>query len=91
MTRHRDAGREYAGSGGEAVQANRRLRTLAILLAASCVLLGVILLRLAGAEPPRPTRSIPTTKYFLHRFVDDLHSRRRATVEEHWTRSLRFL
>ena len=59
MTRHRDAGREYAGIWGEAVQANRRLRTLAILLAASCVLLGVILLRLAGAEPPRPTRSIP--------------------------------
>ncbi len=33
----------------------------------------------------------PTTKYFLNRFVDDFHSRRRATVEEQWTRSLRFL
>ena len=33
----------------------------------------------------------PTTKYFLNRFVADFHSRRRATVEEHWTRSLRFL
>ncbi len=33
----------------------------------------------------------PTTKFFLHRFVDDFYSRRRATVEEHWTRSLRFL
>ena len=33
----------------------------------------------------------PTTKYFLNRFVHDFHSRRRATVEEHWTRSLRFL
>ena len=33
----------------------------------------------------------PTTKYFLNRFIDDFHSRRRATVEEHWTRSLRFL
>ena len=41
--------------------------------------------------PPRPIRSIPTTKYFLNRFVNDFHSRRRATVEEHWTRSLRFL
>ena len=33
----------------------------------------------------------PTTKYFLNRFVYDFHSRRRATVEEQWTRSLRFL
>ena len=33
----------------------------------------------------------PTTKYFLNRFIDDFHSRRRVTVEEQWTRSLRFL
>ncbi len=33
----------------------------------------------------------PTTKYFLNRFVHDFHSRRRGTVEEQWTRSLRFL
>ena len=33
----------------------------------------------------------PTTKYFLNRFISDFYSRRRATVEEHWTRSLRFL
>ena len=33
----------------------------------------------------------PTTKYFLNRFIADFYSRRRATVEEHWTRSLRFL
>ncbi len=33
----------------------------------------------------------PTTKYFLNRFIDDFYSRRRATVEEQWTRSLRFL
>ena len=114
MKRDRDAGREYAEIWGEAVHANRRLRTLAILLAASCVLLAVILLRIAGAEPPRPivvrvdevgraealayeaaTAQAdpldPTTKYFLHRFVGDFHSRRRATVEEQWTRSLRFL
>ena len=85
-----------------------------MLLAASCVLGVVVLLRIAGAEPPRPivvrvdevgraealayeaaTAQAdpldPTTKYFLNRFVDDFHSRRRATVEEHWTRSLRFL
>ena len=33
----------------------------------------------------------PTTKYFLNRFIADFHSRRRATVEEQWARSLRFL
>jgi len=33
----------------------------------------------------------PTTKYFLNRFIHDFHSRRRATVHDHWTRSLRFL
>ena len=33
----------------------------------------------------------PTTKYFLNRFIADFYSRRRATVEEQWTRSLRFL
>ena len=33
----------------------------------------------------------PTTKYFLNRFIHDFYSRRQATVEEHWSRSLRFL
>ena len=33
----------------------------------------------------------PTTKYFLHRFIVDHYSRRAATVQDHWTRSLRFL
>ena len=33
----------------------------------------------------------PTTKYFLNRFIHDFYSRWRATVEEHWSRSLRFL
>ena len=33
----------------------------------------------------------PTTKYFLNRFIADFHSGRRATVEEQWARSLRFL
>ena len=114
MKRDRDAGREYAEIWGEAVQANRKLRTILILLAASCVLGVLVLLRITGAEPPRPivvrvdevgraealayeaaTAQAdpldPTTKYFLHRFVHDFHSRRRATVEEQWTRSLRFL
>ncbi|MCY3706204.1 MAG: VirB8/TrbF family protein [Gammaproteobacteria bacterium] len=109
-----DAGREYAEIWGEAVQANRKLRTILIFLSASCVLGVFVLLRLAGTEPPKPivvrvdevgraeamayeaaTAQAdpldPTTKYFLNRFVADFHSRRRATVEEHWTRSLRFL
>ena len=32
-----------------------------------------------------------SAKFFLNRFIADFYSRRRATVEEHWTRSLRFL
>ena len=114
MKRDRDAGREYAEIWGEAVQANRKLRTILIFLSASIVLGVFVLFRLAGGEPPRPivvrvdevgraealayeaaTAQAdpldPTTKYFLNRFVHDFHSRRRATVQEHWTRSLRFL
>ncbi len=114
MNRDRDAGREYAEIWGEAVQANRKLRTILVFLSASIVLGVFVLLRIAGAEPPKPivvrvdevgraealayeaaTAQAdpldPTTKYFLNRFVHDFHSRRRATVEEHWTRSLRFL
>ena len=33
----------------------------------------------------------PTTKYFLNRFIHDFYSRRRATVQENWSRSRRFL
>ena len=33
----------------------------------------------------------PTTKYFLNRWIDDYYSRRGATVETAWPRSLRFL
>ena len=109
-----NTGREYAEIWGEAVQANRKLRTILVFLSASIVLGVFVLLRIAGAEPPKPivvrvdevgraealayeaaTAQAdpldPTTKYFLNRFVHDFHSRRRATVEEHWTRSLRFL
>ena len=49
-----DAGREYAEIWGEAVQANRKLRTILIFLSASCVRGVFVLLRLAGAEPPKP-------------------------------------
>ncbi len=114
MKRDRDAGREYAEIWGEAVQANRKLRRIVVLLAASIVLGVLVLVRIAGTEPPKPivirvdevgraealayeaaTAQAdpldPTTKYFLNRFVHDFHSRRRATVQEHWTRSLRFL
>ena len=114
MKRDKDAGREYAEIWGEAVQANRKLRTILIFLSASCVLGVLVLLRIAGAEPPKPivvrvdevgraealayeaaTAQAdpldPTTKYFLNRFVNDFHSRRRVTAQEQWTRSLRFL
>ena len=114
MNREHDAGREYAEIWGETVEANRKLRTLAMILAAACLALGVLLLRVATVEPPRPivvrvdevgrAEAVayeaataqadpldPTTKYFLNRFISDFYSRRRATVEEHWTRSLRFL
>ena len=33
----------------------------------------------------------PTTKYFLHQWLSDFYSRRAATVEVNWARSLRFL
>ena len=114
MNREHDAGREYAEIWGETVEANRKLRTLATILAAACLALGVLLLRVATVEPPRPivvrvdevgrAEAVayeaataqadpldPTTKYFLNRFIADFYSRRQATVEEHWTRSLRFL
>ena len=114
MNRERDAGREYAEIWGETVQANRKLRTLAMILGGACLALAVLLLRVATVEPPRPivvrvdevgrAEAVayeaataqadpldPTTKYFLNRFIGDFYSRRRATVEEHWTRSLRFL
>ena len=114
MNREHDAGREYAEIWGETVEANRKLRTLATILAAACLALGVLLLRVATVEPPRPivvrvdevgrAEAVayeaataqadpldPTTKYFLNRFISDFYSRRQATVEEHWTRSLRFL
>ena len=54
MNREHDAGREYAEIWGETVEANRKLRTLATILAAACLALGVLLLRIATVEPPRP-------------------------------------
>ena len=33
----------------------------------------------------------PTTKYFLNRFLHDHFGRRRATAQQYWPRSLRFL
>ena len=105
MTAEPDAGREYAEVWGEPVDTNRKLRTLAVVLSGVCVALAgpprPIVVRVdevgraeavaceaatAGADPLDPT-----TKYFLDRFVADHCSRRRATVEEQWTRSLRFL
>ena len=52
----------------------------------------------AGPKPwpmrrsrPRPIRATPTTKYFLNRFLHDHFGRRRATAQQYWPRSLRFL
>ena len=112
MNREHDAGREYAEIWGKTVEANRKLRTLAMILGGACLALAVLLLRVATVEPSRPivvrvdevgrAEAVayeaataqadpldPTTKYFLNRFIADFYSRRRATVEEHWTRSLR--
>ena len=54
MNRECDAGREYAEISGETVEANRKLRTLAIVLAGGCLALAVLLLRIVTVEPPRP-------------------------------------
>ena len=52
--RDKGAGREYAEIWGEAVRANRKLRTILIFLSASMVLGVMVLLRIAGTEPPKP-------------------------------------
>ena len=54
MKRQRDAGREYAEIWGEAVEANRKLRTLATILGGACLALTLVLLRVATAEPTGP-------------------------------------
>ena len=109
-----DAGAEYADIWGEAVHSNRHLRVLSVGLGGVCLLLVVVIIQIAGVDPPRPIvvrvdevgraeavayEAIqaqadpldPTTKYFLNRFIYDFYSRRRATAEENWSRSLRFL
>ena len=110
----KDAGAEYAEIWGEAIHANRHLRTITVGLGLAVLLLIVVVIRIASVDPPRPivvrvdeigrAEAVaydvmeaqadpldPTTKYFLNRFVYDFYSRRRATVEENWSRSLRFL
>ena len=110
----KDAGREYAEIWGEAIHANRHLRTITAGLGIAVILLIIVVIRIASVDPPRPivvrvdeigrAEAVaydvmeaqadpldPTTKYFLNRFVYDFYSRRRATVEENWSRSLRFL
>ena len=41
-------------SGARPSRRTRKLRTLATILAAACLALGVLLLRVATVEPPRP-------------------------------------
>ena len=97
-----ETGKTYAEIWGEAIHSNRHLRVLSMGLAGLCLLLVVIIIRLSSVEAPRPIvvrvdevgradPLDPTTKYFLNRFIDDYYSRRRATVEQAWARSLRFL
>ena len=110
----KDTGKQYAEIWGEAIHSNRHLRVLSIVLGSVSLLLVIVIIRLAGVEPPRPivvrvdevgrAEALaydtveakadpldPTTKYFLNRFIHDYYSRQQATVEEHWSRSLRFL
>ena len=110
----KDTGKQYAEIWGEAIHSNRHLRVLSIVLGGVSLLLVIVIIRLAGVEPPRPivvrvdevgrAEALaydtveakadpldPTTKYFLNRFIHDYYSRQQATVEEHWSRSLRFL
>ena len=50
-----DAGAEYAEIWGEAIHSNRHLRVLSIGLAGLCLLLVVVVIRLASVELPVPS------------------------------------
>ena len=82
MKRRRDAGREYAEIWGEAVVANRKLRTLAPILGGACLALTLVLLRIHPA-PEAPHRT--TADFDLVRLRDG-----RETVRERWSLTLRF-
>ena len=108
------AAREFTEIWGEQLHAARHLRVITGVLAVGLVLLGVALVRVAWAPPPKPiivrvdevgrAEAVsyaameaqadpldPTTGYFLHRFIVDHYGRRRGSVQDYWTRSLRFL
>ncbi len=101
-----DAGREYAEIWGETIHSNRHLRVFSIVLGVLLLFVTIAVVRLSSVEPPRPIvvrvdevgraeaqadPRDPTTKYFLNRFLHDHFGRRRATAQEYWPRSLRFL
>ena len=95
----KDAGGEYAEIWGESIHTNRHLRTITVGLGIAVILLIVVRVDEIGRAEAvaydvmeaQADPLDPTTKYFLNRFVYDFYSRRRATVEENWSRSLRFL
>ena len=97
-----DAGREYAEIWGETIHSNRHLRVFSIVLGVLLLFVTIAVVRLSSVEPPRPIvvrvdevgradPRDPTTKYFLNRFLHDHFGRRRATAQQYWPRSLRFL
>ena len=50
----KDAGGEYAEIWGEAVHANRHLRTITVGLGIAVILLIIVVIRIASVDPPRP-------------------------------------
>ena len=85
-----DAGREYAEIWGETIHSNRHLRVFSIVLGVLLLCVTIAVVRLSSVEAQADPRD-PTTKYFLNRFLHDHFGRRRATAQQYWPRSLRFL
>ena len=50
------AGAEYAEIWGEAVHANRHLRTVTVGLGIAVILLLIVVIRMVSVDPPRPHR-----------------------------------
>ena len=96
-----DAGKQYAEIWGETIHSNRHLRVFTIVLGVLLLFVTIAVVRVdeVGRAEALAYEAIeaqadprdPTTKYFLNRFLHDHFGRRRATAQEYWPRSLRFL